>query len=79
MQMKPDVEALAFSPDRAAMRIGESVRSVYNLLSTGQLKSYKAGKRRLIPDTELQAYVKRRLAGSDGKITPAVKKPRLKA
>jgi excisionase family DNA binding protein len=50
---------LVHSPDSAALRIGKSVRSIYELIDAGELKSYKDGKRRLIPDTELVAYVDR--------------------
>jgi excisionase family DNA binding protein len=59
---KPPVEPLAHSPDRAGQRIGESTRKVYTLIATGELRTYKSGKRRLIPDTELQRYVQRKLA-----------------
>lgn len=58
----PTLEPLAHSPDSAAKRIGESVRAVYTHISTGELRSYKSGKRRLIPDAELQRYVHRKLA-----------------
>lgn len=50
---------LVHSPDSAAKRLGKAVRSVYMLIDAGELKSYKDGKRRLIPDTELVAYVNR--------------------
>lgn len=53
---------LAHSPDRAGPRIGVSTRQVYHLLATGELRSFKAGKRRLIPETELQSFVQRKLA-----------------
>lgn len=54
------LQPLAYSPDRAAIRIGKSTRSIYELIATGEIRSYKDGKRRLIPDTELQNYVKRK-------------------
>lgn len=56
------LQPLAHSPDRAAIRIGTSTRSVYVLIATGEIRSYKDGKRRLIPDTELQNYVQRKMA-----------------
>lgn len=56
------IEPLAHSPDRAAQRLGISTRAVYAHIATGELRSFKDGKRRLIPDTELQRYVQRKLA-----------------
>lgn len=60
--MQETVEPLAHSPEGAAKRIGESTRAIYTYIARGELKSYKAGKRRLIPDTELQRYVQRKMA-----------------
>ena len=56
------LEPLAHSPDRAAQRLGISTRAVYTHIATGELRSFKDGKRRLIPDTELQSYVQRKMA-----------------
>lgn len=53
METTSKIEPLAHSPDSAAKRIGESVRAVYTHIATGKLRSYKSGKRRLIPETEL--------------------------
>jgi excisionase family DNA binding protein len=53
---------LAHSPDSAARRIGVPVRAIYTAIATGDLRSFKFGKRRLIPDTELQRFVDRRMA-----------------
>jgi excisionase family DNA binding protein len=58
----PNIEPLAHSPDRAAHRLGISTRAVYTHIATGELRSFKDGKRRLIPDTELQRFVQRKLA-----------------
>lgn len=58
----PKLEPLAHSPDRAAQRLGISTRAVYVHIATGELRSFKDGKRRLIPDTELQRFVARRMA-----------------
>ena len=58
------IEPLAHSPDRAAQRLGVSVRAVYLHISTGELRSFKDGKRRLIPDTELQRFVTRKMAAA---------------
>ena len=53
---------LVHSPDGAASRIQISPRAVYALIAAGELRSFKSGKRRLIPDSELQAYVARKMA-----------------
>ena len=60
----PNIEPLAHSPDRAAQRLGISTRAIYTHISTGELRSFKDGKRRLIPDTELQRFVQRKMAGA---------------
>lgn len=62
MKEAPQIDPLAHSPDSAAKRIGESVRAVYTHIATGELRSYKSGKRRLIPDAELQRYVQRKMS-----------------
>jgi excisionase family DNA binding protein len=56
------IEPLAHSPEGAAKRLGISVRAVYTLIATGELRSYKEGKRRKIPDSECQRRVQRKLA-----------------
>ena len=62
MTDSPKLEPLAHSPDRAAQRLGISVRAVYAHISTGELRSFKDGKRRLIPDAELQRFVTPKMA-----------------
>lgn len=62
MSDTPKVEPLAHSPERAAQRLGISTRAVYTHIATGELRSFKAGKRRLIPDTECQRFIARRMA-----------------
>ena len=59
--MNEPIKPLAFSPPDAAVRLGISLRGIYLLIATGDLRSAKIGKRRLIPDTELQDYLKRKL------------------
>ena len=56
------IEPLAHSPAGAAKRIGTNERRVYTLIASGELRSFKEGKRRLIPDAECQHYVQRKLA-----------------
>lgn len=53
---------LAHSPERAAKRLGVSTRSVYTLIANDELRSFKVGKRRLIPESECQAFIARQLA-----------------
>ncbi len=60
--MEEKISPLAHSPDRAAQRLGISTRAVYTHIATGELRSFKDGKRRLIPDTELQGFVVRKMA-----------------
>lgn len=61
MQDKQEIP-LAHSPDRAAIRLGVSTRHVYLMLASGELRSFKAGKRRLIPEEELQNWVRKKMA-----------------
>ena len=56
------VEPLAHSPDGAAARLNLPLRAIYSLLAAGELRSYKVGRRRLIPDAECQRFQARRLA-----------------
>ena len=56
------IEPLAHSPERAGQRIGVSTRQIYALIATGELRSFKSGKRRLIPETECQRYIARQMA-----------------
>lgn len=62
MQDKPTLDPLAHSPDSAAKRIGTNTRAIYNLIATGELRSFKLGKRRLIPDAECQRLIQRKMA-----------------
>jgi excisionase family DNA binding protein len=48
---------LAFSPHEAAELLGISRDLVFDLLRTGQLKSVKAGRRRLISRANLDAFL----------------------
>lgn len=62
MKDSNQLEPLAHSPDRAAQRIGISTRAIYTAIATGELRSFKIGKRRLITETELQGLVQRKMA-----------------
>jgi excisionase family DNA binding protein len=56
---------IAHSPDAAAERLGVPVRKVYHLLAAGELKSFKVGRSRLIPDAELHRLVERKMAEAE--------------
>lgn len=62
MNKAQKIEPLAHSPDRAAQRLGISTRAVYTHIASGEIRSFKDGKRRLIPDAELQRFVARKMA-----------------
>jgi excisionase family DNA binding protein len=62
MLEKNTLPPLVHSPNSAALRLGKATRSIYELIATGEIRSYKDGKRRMIPDTELQNYVQRKMA-----------------
>ena len=48
---------LAFSPDETAELLGISPELVFDLIRTGQLKSIKAGRRRLISRANIDAFL----------------------
>jgi excisionase family DNA binding protein len=50
-------ERAAYSPDEAAELLGISRELVHDLLRTGQLRSVKAGRRRLIAKHHLEAFL----------------------
>jgi excisionase family DNA binding protein len=54
---RPNVERLAYSPEEAAEALGISRHLVYDLLRTGQLRSRKAGNRRLIGLRQIEAFL----------------------
>jgi len=54
---QPGPEPLAHSPENAARRLGVSVRMIYTLIAKDELRSYKLGKRRFIPESECQRFV----------------------
>ena len=51
------MERLAYSPEEAAEALGISRHLVYDLLRTGQLRSRKAGNRRLIGLHQIEAFL----------------------
>jgi excisionase family DNA binding protein len=48
---------LTHSPDAAAALLSVSLRAIYSMIASKELKSFKLGKRRLIPDEELRRWV----------------------
>jgi len=50
---------LAVSIPEAARRLGLSTRTVATLISKDELGSRKVGRRRIIPTSELEAFIKR--------------------
>jgi excisionase family DNA binding protein len=55
---------LAVSVEEAAEMLSLGRSSIFMLLKEGQLKSVKAGKRRLIPIVELEAFLARLAKGA---------------
>ena len=53
----PLAERLAYSPDEAAELLGISTELIHDLLRTGQLRSAKAGRPRLIGKHHLEAFL----------------------
>lgn len=56
------VSPLAHSPEAASQRLNVPLRTIYSLLASGELRSFKLGRRRLIPDVECERLVERKLA-----------------
>ena len=54
-------DQLAHSPESAARRLGIATRTFYDLIAKGEIRSFKSGKRRLIPEAELRAYIDRKM------------------
>ena len=50
-------KALLHKREHAAMRLGISLRSLDELISTRQLASVKIGKRRLVSEQAIQSFV----------------------
>jgi excisionase family DNA binding protein len=61
MSMTSTIQPIAFSPKGASQRVGISVRGVYTLIALGELRSFKVGKRRLIPASELTRFIEMKL------------------
>lgn len=56
-RIQPDVPALLYRVDEAAVALRLSRSVLYELIRTGQLRTVKAGRRRLVPVATLAEYV----------------------
>ena len=54
-------DPLLHSPESAARRLSIATRTFYDLIAKGEIRSFKSGKRRLIPEAELRAYIERKM------------------
>lgn len=52
---------LAHSVPAACARLGIGRVKLYELIGSGQLQSFKVGAKRLVPETELQRFVRERM------------------
>lgn len=60
------VSPLALSPERAAAAINCGRAHLYTMLRTGELRSIRVnGGRRIVPVSELEAWIARQLAAGD--------------
>ena len=55
----PDDSVLAVSISEAARRLGVSVRTIATLVASKELGSRRIGRRRVIPVTALEAFLKK--------------------
>ncbi len=62
--MQPSNNApLAHTIPEACRRLSIGKTTLYQLMTTGDIKAIKVGTRTLIPETELQRFIESRLAG----------------
>ena len=54
---------LANTIPEACRRLSIGKTTLYQLMTTGEIKAIKVGTRTLIPETELQRFIESRLAG----------------
>lgn len=60
--MTVQVKALALRPNEAAAALGVGRDKLFALLADGSIRSWREGNTRLIPVSEIEAYMARRLA-----------------
>jgi excisionase family DNA binding protein len=56
-----DPTIINVQPEEAARRLGLSKRAIFDLIAAGELRSFRQGKRRLIPVAELTRWTERKL------------------
>ena len=56
-RIQPDVPAMLYRVDEAAAALRLSRSVLYELIRSGQLRTVKAGRRRLVPVAALSEYV----------------------
>lgn len=60
--MTASTRPLAFSPDDAGDLLGLGRTTVYAEIASGRLRSFKVGKKRLVPAFALDEYIADRMA-----------------
>lgn len=67
METKVEERKEYFSPDEMAEWIGIGRTLAYRLLSSGEIPSYKIGRRRIVSRSDVEAWLEERKSGSSGK------------
>jgi excisionase family DNA binding protein len=63
----PDTDPpLAYRPEEAGVKLGLGRTTVYAEIRSGRLRSFRVGKRRLVPASALITYIDDRLAEEQG-------------
>jgi excisionase family DNA binding protein len=57
-------ERLAFPVGEAALLLGIGKTKTRELIASGELRSIRTGRRLLVPRSEIEAYIARRLVGA---------------
>jgi excisionase family DNA binding protein len=63
----PDNQSLAYDPDGAAQAANTSRTRIYQAISTGELKSFKDGRRRRITRKALEDWIAKLERAGDGR------------
>ena len=70
-----DLPPLAHSPESFGKRVGISTRAVYVEIASGEIMSFKWGKRRLIPDSEAERIITKRMREASAAFRPHARTP----
>lgn len=65
--MNATTEALTHPVNAACARLGIGRNTLYELIHAGEIRPIHAGRRTLIPESELRAFVERQLAKASTK------------